>query len=159
MATIEQTLANIPLYKPSSYEGRFDRPVVVNPQIPPSLIFQALGVREQISSAKFTSVYPSDHPYLFWTHEGGKHPGQSVEEVISVLEKDEAVVSLAELTAIYLAHSDYFQRLALIAGEGDYAGFYPYISTFSRVPELFVVRANFRLARYEVLTRGKEIFP
>lgn len=156
MPITEQELFNV---QPESYQGRYDIPIVVNPRIPLTVLFRALGVRELISSENFINTPPpvSNIPYLIWIAQESRHSEQSVEDVKAKLQSDETEVSvnLIELAAVYLGHPEFFIRRALIAGESSYGEYNPYISTFAKQPELFVVRPNFRLARYEVLTRGR----
>ena len=138
-------------------QARFDVPILAVPRISADALLKTIGLRQQIPITRFKCPNPLNQPYIFWVSTQPQHPGQSLEEVKTNLASDEALINPAELASTYLQHPELFARRALIAGDGDYGGFYAHISPFAKPIELFVARADFRHARYEVLIKRKKV--
>lgn len=135
----------------------FDLPVVVYPHIPLDNILKDLGLYERIPASRFSEESLSEKPYIFWVGRGRRHLLKSADEVREILDPNEALVNLRELAHVYWYYPELFRTTALIATASSYGMYHPHISTFSRPPELFVVRRESGLRGYIVLTRSREI--
>lgn len=160
MAIVEQELVTVNRWQPQSYQDRFDIPVVVDPRVDLAQRLKDLGIRESIPSDRFTHTLILNTRYVIWIPKAPRHPGESLEEVKAGIEPNEEVVlNLRELAEVYSVLPSFFAMRALVAGASTLGKGFADISTLAQQPELFVVRANFKNARYEVLTRGRQVLP
>lgn len=144
---------------PKEYEVRFPVVNAVDPRVPISEKDRRAGIKDWIETGKITNqTQIPDKPYIVFTHDGTLYLPYTVNQAISMFEKDEVAEPMIETTDLYLNHPEFFinrgrDAAGSRAGDGDV----PCLSMFDGNPGVSSGSTRSPAQGFGAGSRGKEI--
>lgn len=144
--------------KPKTYEGRFDRPLVVEQRIALPRLHQLAGIRDYIDTSQITNqIKMPQKPYTAYMSNSVETVTGTFDFAMSQLAKSAVASPFIEVDMVYLQYPELFQTWLDAGSSRDGADYVPCLGVGGGEPEVSADWVGYPVRSWRVLFRGKQI--